>query len=46
MGDPDVYQKDEALALQDLLRDQQELKNQLEGLENEWLELNSELESL
>ena len=46
MGNPDVYQKDEAMALQDLLRDQQELREQLEGLENEWLELNSELESL
>ena len=46
LADPDTYNDHENPDLQSLLRDQIELKTQLEEMEAEWLELSEELESL
>ncbi len=43
---PDLYERDSGPSLQQLLRDQLELKEQIEALEEEWLELSTELEAL
>ncbi len=45
LGDPDLYQKDEAHSVQDVLRDQLELNTQMEALETEWLLLSEQLET-
>ena len=51
LSDPAIYQSRDVHAkqevdLQSLLRDQMELKEQLEALEGEWLEVSTELESI
>jgi ATP-binding cassette subfamily F protein 3 len=40
------YEEDEGAGLHALIRDQVELKDQIHEVENEWLELNSDLEAL
>jgi ATP-binding cassette, subfamily F, member 3 len=51
LSDPAIYQRRDVQAksevdLQSLLRDQTELKEQLEAIEGEWLEVSTELESI
>ena len=51
LSDPAIYQSRDGHAkqeidLQSLLRDQTELKEQLEAMEGEWLEVSTELESI
>ena len=51
LSDPAIYQSRDGHAkqevdLQSLLRDQTELKEQLEAMEGEWLEVSAELESI
>ena len=51
LSDPAIYQsrdghEKQELGLQSLLRDQMELKEQLEAMEGEWLEVSTELESI
>ena len=44
LADPEIYQTNDHPQLQNFLRDQLELKNQLEPLEEEWLTLSEALE--
>ena len=44
LSSSDTYNKEDGSHLQSLLRDQIELKNQIETIEKEWLELNTKLE--
>jgi ATP-binding cassette subfamily F protein 3 len=44
LSSSDTYNKEDGTHLQSLLRDQIELKNQIETIEKEWLELNTKLE--
>ena len=51
LSDPTIYQTrhghaKQEIDLQSLLRDQTELKEQLEAMEGEWLEVSAELESI
>jgi ATP-binding cassette subfamily F protein 3 len=51
LSDPAIYQsrdfhEKQEVDLQSLLRDQTELKEQLEALEGEWLEVSTALESI
>jgi ATP-binding cassette subfamily F protein 3 len=51
LSDPAIYQsrdghEKQELDLQSLLRDQMELKEQLEAMESDWLEVSAELESI
>ena len=46
LADPEIYNDHENPDLQSLLRDQLELKSQLEEIETEWLALSEELEAL
>ena len=51
LSDPAIYQSrddhaKQEIDLQSLLRDQTELKKQLEAMEGEWLEVSTELESI
>ena len=51
LADPAIYQEPQSqdasgMSLQSLLRDQTELKEQLEELEGEWLEISTDLESV
>jgi ATP-binding cassette subfamily F protein 3 len=43
---PETYNLDDGAALQNSIRDQLELKEQLHDLEEQWLELNAELEGI
>ncbi len=43
---PDSYKEDEGSALHALIRDQVELKDQINEIENQWLDLNADLEAL
>ena len=45
LSSSDTYNKEDGTHLQSLLRDQIELKNQIETIEKEWLELNTKLEA-
>ena len=45
LSSSDTYNKEDGSHLQSLLRDQIELKNQIETIEKEWLELNTKLEA-
>ncbi len=45
LSDPELYQSADG-GLQSLIRDQTELKEQLDTLEGEWLDMQTELESL
>ena len=45
LSSSDIYNKEDGTHLQSLLRDQIELKNQIETIEKEWLELNTKLEA-
>jgi len=45
LSSPDTYNKEDGTHLQSLLRDQIELKNQIETIEKEWLDLNTKLEA-
>jgi ATP-binding cassette, subfamily F, member 3 len=46
LSSPDTYNTDEGPDVQNLIRDQLALKTQIEVVENHWLEMNSELETL
>ena len=51
LSDPAIYQsrsdhEKQGVDLQSLLRDQTELKEQLEIMEGEWLEISAKLESI
>ena len=45
LSSSDTYNKEDGTHLQSLLRDQIELKNQIETIEKEWLDLNTKLEA-
>ncbi len=46
LADPDLYERDSGPSLEQLLREQLELKAQIESLEEEWLSLSAELEAM
>ncbi len=46
LSSPESYNADNGSDLQNLIRDQLELKTQIGEVENQWLEMNSELEGL
>ncbi len=46
LSQSDVYERDTGISLNQLLRNQLELREQIDGLEAEWLEKSAELEEL
>ncbi|HAK51427.1 MAG TPA: ABC transporter ATP-binding protein [Gammaproteobacteria bacterium] len=45
LSNPDIYTRDQGVSVQQLLKDQLELKSQIEDIETQWLDLSAQLET-